>query len=157
MNITIVYDSIFGNTAKIAAAIAETLKADDNHVTLLTVQEGRALDLGETDLLVVGSPTRGFRPTPQISEYVAGLNKNDRQMAVAVFDTRMDLNAVKPRPLRWAVGIGGYAATRVADAARRRGFPVREDQGAFLVSGMQGPLKDGEIEHARQWATTLLH
>jgi len=66
MNIAIVYDSVFGNTRKVAAAIAARLEATHN-VRLLTVQEAHDLNPSEIDLLIVGSPTRGFRPTPMIS------------------------------------------------------------------------------------------
>jgi hypothetical protein len=72
MNIAIVYDSIYGNTAQVANAIVTGL--DHGHeVKLATVQEAMDLDLSGTDLLVIGSPTRGFQPTPNISEFIAAL------------------------------------------------------------------------------------
>ena len=65
MNITIVYDGIFGNTAQVARAVASELE-HEHHVRVATVPDAMELDLSGTDLLVVGSPTRGFQPTPQI-------------------------------------------------------------------------------------------
>ncbi|HWA19336.1 MAG TPA: flavodoxin domain-containing protein [Devosia sp.] len=155
MSIAIVYDSIFGNTAEVARAIAAALEPD-GPVTLVPVHEARALDLGGVDLLIVGSPTRGFRPTPAISEFVEGLDKVAPGKAAAAFDTRLDLETITPAPLRWVVDAGGYAADRVAAMLERHGFALRGGNGGFLVTGTEGPLKDGEAERARRWARSLL-
>lgn len=154
MNVTIVYDSIFGNTASLARRVASALE-NGNHVTLATVQEARELDLADTDLLIVGSPTRGFEPTPQIREYLAGLRDFPRGMEAAVFDTRLDLETVRPAPLRMVMHLGGYAASRMAYALKERGIELRGDPGAFLVSGSEGPLKPDELERAGAWASGL--
>jgi flavodoxin len=154
VNVTIVYDSIFGNTATIAKAVAGALQ-DGNDVRLATVQEAATLDLTGTELLIVGSPTRGFRPTPQTSEYVEGLDHVPPGKAAAAFDTRIDLETVNPPPLRWVVDAGGYAATRVASMLERHGFVLKSTAG-FMVTGTEGPLKAGEVERATTWAKTLL-
>lgn len=154
MNITIVYDSIFGNTALVAKTVAAELE-HRHHVRIATVQEARDLDLSGTDLLVVGSPTRGFQPTPQIAEYLAGLGPTPGGVLGAVFDTRLDLETVNPLPLRWVMDIGGYAASRMASALRRHGVELRGDEGDFRVIGAEGPLKEGEIERVQKWARTL--
>jgi flavodoxin len=156
MNITIVYDSIFGNTAAIAKAIADTLESG-NDVRLATVQEAKDLDLAETDLLIVGSPTRGFRPTPQISEYVEGLDRVLPGKAAAAFDTRIDLETVNPPPLRWVMDAGGYAAARIGSMLERHGFVLRGGLAGFLVTGTEGPLKEGEIQRAQDWSKNLQH
>ena len=155
MNITIVYDSIFGNTALVAKAVAAELERE-HHVTVATVQEAKKLELSGTDLLVVGSPTRGFQPTPQIAEYLAGLGPIPSGMVGAVFDTRLDLETVNPLPLRWVMDIGGYAAARMASALQRHGIELRGDQGDFRVTNAEGPLKEGEIGRAREWAISLM-
>jgi len=156
MKITIVYDSIFGNTAKIAKSIALALK-DLAAVRLLTVQEAHDANLTDTDLLIVGSPTRGFRPTPAIAEYVEGLGALGTGKSAAVFDTRMDLETIQPPPLRWVVDAGGYAASRVASSLARHGFDVKSDAPGFLVTGTEGPLKEHELERAAAWGLTLVN
>lgn len=153
MNISIVYDSVYGNTAKVAGAIGEELERD-NTVRLLTVQEAQTADFTGADLLIVGSPTRGFRPTPGISEFIEGLDKCPA--AVAVFDTRIDLETVNPQPLRWVIDVGGYATSRMTSAVERHGLQLRGQPAAFLVSGTEGPLKDGELDRARSWSRGLL-
>ena len=155
MNITIIYDSIYGNTAKVAAAIAAALE-HDNSVTLLTVQEVGQINLEETDLLIIGSPTRGFQPTPQVSELLGGLAPVSAKAMAAVFDTRIDLNAVRPGALRWGVSIGGYAGSRMDELLHSRGYTRKGEIAGFLVTGMYGPLKAGEIERAADWARSLV-
>jgi hypothetical protein len=155
MNVIVVYDSIFGNTSTIAHAIAEALGGEPA-VRLLTVGEAIGLDLAGADLLIVGSPTRGFQPTPEVKEYLAGLQSLPGSMAAAVFDTRLDLECVDPAPLRWVIDVGGYASSRMAAALHSQGIQLRGEPGAFLVTGNEGPLKAGEIDRARKWARGLV-
>ena len=154
MRIGIVYDSIFGNTAQVAVAIETALKPE-HRVQCVTVQDAGTLPLADLDLLILGSPTRGFRPTPLMADYADRIGAAPRSMQVAVFDTRMDLSTIRAAPLRWAMDVGGYAAARLADAARRQGFAIRGDPIGLLVTGSQGPLKPGALLEASQWARRL--
>ena len=57
MNIVVVFESMFGNTRQVAAAIAEGL-APSGTVASFTVNDAGAKDAAESaDLLVVGGPT----------------------------------------------------------------------------------------------------
>lgn len=156
MAIVIVYDSVFGNTAQIATAIRDAL-ADSHPVRLLAVTEAGGLDLSDVELLIVGSPTRGFRPTPAVSEFVEGLDAGKTAgRRAAAFDTRMSLDDIHPAPLRWVVDAGGYAADRIAGMLAHRGTTPAGAPAGFLVGGTEGPLKPGEIERAKAWAKTLI-
>lgn len=63
MQVLIVYDSQFGNTGKIAQAIAKGFTKSDK-VQTLRVNETDLSDLKGVNLLIIGSPTQGGRPTP---------------------------------------------------------------------------------------------
>lgn len=153
MRTTIVYDSVFGNTADIARAIASACE-NAGPARLVPVAEARDLDLSDTDLLIVGSPTRGFNPTPAISEFLSGLPQSATGLRAAAFDTRMAKEAIHPAPLRWVVEAGGYAAQRIAHALEGKGFAIADVAG-FEVTGQEGPLKPDELAHAGDWAQTL--
>lgn len=57
MKIVVVFESMFGNTRQVAAAIAEGL-APSGAVDSVTVNDAGAKDAAESaDLLVVGGPT----------------------------------------------------------------------------------------------------
>jgi flavodoxin len=152
MKVVIVYDSVFGNTATVAREMAAALEAG-NEVRLLSVTEAKRLTVVDVDLLLIGSPTRGFRPTPAIDEFAISVGPGAGRRA-AVFDTRLDAEEIHPAPLRWVVAAGGYAAQRMAQDLERHGFKVDATAG-FLVTGTEGPLKAGEIERAREWALSL--
>jgi flavodoxin len=157
MSIVIVYDSIFGNTGKIAEALAEEL-GEHHTVRLVPVGEAKGLDLSDPaiEMLIVGSPTRGFRPTPQISEFCDGLNQlTARNVPAAAFDTRIVLDTIQPAPLRWVVDAGGYAADRIAQMLGHKGLALEGSPAGFYVTGTEGPLKAGEIERAKLWAHSL--
>lgn len=151
----VVYDSIFGNTAQVARAVAAALEAGGETVHLLTVDEAQADPIAEIDLLVLGSPTRGFRPTPAVQEFLAQLDGRLEGVAVAAFDTRIDPDDIHPAPLRWVVEVGGYAADVLAGRLRERGARVIGEPAGFMVGGTEGPLKDGELDRASAWAAGI--
>ena len=88
MKAMIVYDSFFGNTEKIAAAIAEGLGSAPD-VTVARVGDVQPAQLQGLALLVVGSPTRAFRPSPARLTLLTGLAEGSLAgTLVAAFDSR---------------------------------------------------------------------
>jgi flavodoxin len=147
MNAFVLYDSVFGNTEKITQAIAAALGTQATPVSQAEAGELRGLDL-----LVVGSPTRGFRPTEGISKMLNGLPKNHLTgVRVAAFDTRIVLETIDSKALRFLVDKGGYAAKTIAKALVKQGGVLAAPAEGFFVTGEQGPLKDGELERAAAW------
>jgi hypothetical protein len=70
MKTLVIYDSVFGNTEKIAQSIAAALGTQAVPVSQVDAGQLRGLDL-----LVVGSPTRKFSPTEDISKLLKDLSK----------------------------------------------------------------------------------
>ena len=148
----IVFDSVFGNTAKIAQAIGTCVNEGDN-AEKIHIGEVTSEKLQGVGLLIVGSPTRQFRPTEAITNFLKTLSKN--QLAginVAAFDTRIDLETIESGALRFIVDKGGYAARYIAKELTARGGKLVAPAVGFLVTGEEGPLKDGELERAADWA-----
>jgi len=56
MKVLIVYDSVYGNTEKVAKAIGDAITGE---VKVLRVGELNSSELKTFDLLIVGSPTQG--------------------------------------------------------------------------------------------------
>src|SRR5664279_2595224 len=82
----VIYDSLYGNTAAVAAAIASTL-GDAEAIPVDQVDTGY---LEEVDLLILGSPTQGGRPTSKVKSFLAGLAPHALSgVNVAAFDTRL--------------------------------------------------------------------
>jgi flavodoxin len=140
MKVLVIYDSMYGNTEKIARAIGEVITGE---VKVLRVAEVTLSELESIDLLVVGSPTQGGRPTTAIQEFLTKLPETIKGINVAAFDTRMSTRLV---------GIFGYAAGRIADNLKEKGGNLIAPPEAFFIKGGRGPLKDGELERAANWA-----
>jgi flavodoxin len=156
MKAMVVYDSVFGNTEQIARAVASGLGSPDD-VGLYRVSEVKPEQLNGVRLLLVGSPTRGFRPTPATSALLKSLPQGALQgMRVAGFDTRMILAEVHNAFLTFMVGIFGYAAEPIAKQLVKKGGALAVPAEGFFVKGSEGPLKDGELERAAAWAKKIL-
>lgn len=151
MKTIVIYDSVFGNIEKIAQSIAAALG-----MQAIPVSQAEAEHLRKLDLLVVGSPTRGFRPTEGISKLLNELPKNHLAgVRVAAFDTRIDLETIDSKVFRFVVDKGGYAAHTIAKSLEKKGGQLVAPGKGFYVTGEQGPLKDGELEGAADWAGRL--
>jgi len=86
MRTVILYDSVFGNTEKLAVHMADTLGATLRRVADLS-------DVIDFDVMIVGSPTRAFRPTPAITAWLKKLPAGALAgVRAAAFDTRIDLS-----------------------------------------------------------------
>ena len=158
----VVYESMFGNTAAIAAAVADGLRGEGMDVVAADVTEVAHLDLA-VDLLVVGAPTHAFglsRPSTRAQAVTQGAEQAHAAIGlrewlatlppggaarVAIFDTRV----AKVR------GLPVGAAQSAARLARRRGFVLVGKPARFIVSGTEGPLADGETERASEWGRAL--
>lgn len=151
MKTLIVYDSVFGNTEKVAQAMGVALGCEARRVTEVTPEQVAGLDV-----LIVGSPTRAFSPTPATKKWLQSLPSQSLDgVKVAAFDTRMDVEAVNSRVLTTFVKVFGYAAEPMASRLVKKGGRQAITPEGFIVTGEQGPLKDGELERAAAWARQI--
>lgn len=163
MRALVVFESMFGNTAAIAHAVAEGL---GTHMDVDVVEVGDAPDVVGADvaLLVVGGPTHAFglsrEPTRQDAARQAGSTtvlsrrrgirewletvRVPGSVRVATFDTKV----AKPR-------MPGSASRAAARRLRWGGCSLAARPQNFFVTGSQGPLVDGEPDRARRWADHL--
>jgi flavodoxin len=155
MQALVVYDTKFGNTEKVAQAIGAAL-ASQAEVVVVNVADVRPEQLAGIDLLLVGSPTWGSRPTPAISKWLKGLPANGlRGMKVAGFDTRGDMSQVTSRFVNALVGLLGFAADPISARLAKKGGTVVIGPEGFVVVDREGPLKEGELERAVEWAKRI--
>ena len=160
MKVLIIYDSSFGNTEQIAQAIGHALGSQED-VEVLRVGNVKPEQLTGLKLLIVGSPTHGFRPTPAINSLLGGIPMNGlRGVKVAAFDTRISINDIDPPIVRFigrfVVKLFGYAAKPIADRLKKKGGELTIPPEGFYVKGTEGPLKEGELERAADWAKQIM-
>lgn len=155
MKSLVVYDSAYGNTAKVAKAIGKSLQRYGK-VDVLQVAEVHVADHDDLDLLVIGSPTQGGRPTKDIENWIDSLPAWLLLRAeIAVFDTRFALKEHNTG-LQLLMRVIGFAAPKMAHNIRQEGGKVIAEPEGFIVREKDGPLSQGENDRAGAWATALV-
>lgn len=162
MRALVVYESMFGNTEKVARAVAAGL-ADRLQVDVVDVASAPAPLTELVELVVVGGPTHAFsmtRPSTRedavrqgaegvpergVREWLAALHAGPHSERVATFDTRV----AKVRHLP------GSAAKAAAKGLHRLGYGSVARPESFLVEDVAGPLLPGELDRARRWGERL--
>ncbi len=156
MKALVVYDSFFGNTEKAAQEIGKALSKYGD-VNVIKVDQYEASYLNGIKLLVVGSPTRAFSASPNIKSFLKNLPGDTiKGMNVAAFDTRFTPDEKSPKFLVFMIKIFGYAAEKILKGMVRKGGNPAVPENWFAVSASEGPLMDGEMEHAAQWADAIV-
>ena len=156
MKALVVYDSVFGNTEQIAQAIGKGLGSQKD-VQICRVTDMKPEQFTGLNLLVVGSPTRAFRPTPAINNFLKRIPKKGLEgINVAAFDTGLSISDIESSFLRTCVKIFGYAAKPISDRLKKKGGRPTVPPEGFFVEGTEGPLKQGERERATNWAKQII-
>jgi menaquinone-dependent protoporphyrinogen IX oxidase len=161
MKAIVVYESLWGNTAAIARAIAEGIGPE---ARALSTAEATAVVTADADLIVAGAPLHAFRlstdkirdtlstkkdekaPTPpnlshpSMRTWLASIPKGKGK--ASAFETRF----------KWSPG---GAAGSIMGGLKRAGYSKAAKPRKFLVAGIYGPLKNGEVERAKAWGGEL--
>jgi flavodoxin len=140
MNIQVIYESQYGNTERVARAIAEGI-GTDAHLTHIGADE--PIDPAAS-LVVIGGPTQGHGMSAAMRSFLGSMPKLEGK-PVATFDTR----------LKWPKVLSGAASDSIATTLREHGATLVSDPASFLVGGREGPLLEGELERATTWGKSL--
>jgi len=153
MKILILFDSLYGNTEKIARAVARGF--GDHQVTLKRITDAADLHLSPFDLVVFGSPVLGGRATERMNNFLKQVPLSGLEgRRTAVFDTRIPADTAGAF-LRFVMRVLGYAAPRMAKQLQSKGAELAGSPEGFFVTDKEGPLRKGEEERAAVWAKTL--
>ena len=156
MKALVIYESFFGNTEKIAQVIGDAFSSL-MEVEVCKVSEVRPEQLKGLNLLIVGSPTRGFMPSPAIKSFLRSIPSGGlKNIKAAAFDTRISEDDAKPRVLRFLMKVFGYAAEPISKKLRKKGAEIIVAPEGFCVNDTEGPLKEGELERAATWAKQII-
>jgi flavodoxin len=144
MNTLVVYGSRYGNTQKIAYAIAAGIRAW-GPVEVMAVEEAHGIRLHGYDLVVLGGPTEGHGITSAMAGYVDQIGDAFTGIKAAAFDTR----------LTWPKWMAGSAAGDIAKRLEGFGATLVAQPASFMVAGKPPALEPGELERAEGWARSL--
>jgi len=163
MRALVVYESMFGNTEKVARQVAAGLSAY-GQVEVFEVSEAPAHPDERLDLVVVGGPTHAFSLSREstredahrqgatgggvavgLREWLAGLDRGVHHPRIAAFDTRVTKVRLIP----------GSAARKASKIADHLGYSLAEPPESFFVEDTDGPLSPGELDRARAWGERI--
>lgn len=142
MNILILYDSKFGNTARLATAMADAVGTE--HKVSSRAITGAPTDAVRFDLVLVGGPTHAHGASQPLKDALRQLPQGSlKGVHAAVFDTRF----------RMPKALTGSAAGAAAKLLRRAGAEIVDPVGSFFVTrGSPPELDPGEDVRAATWA-----
>jgi menaquinone-dependent protoporphyrinogen IX oxidase len=144
----VVYDSSHGNTKKIAEAIAETLKESGIEADAFYVKDVKKLRTKDYDFLVLGSPTRFGTMSFTVKGFLGKVKSEEwANKPFATFDTENPENIERRE---------GSAAEKSAEKLREKHMKQLLPVLKAVVLGWKGPLQEGEIERAKEYARELV-
>ncbi len=160
MKAVVVYESLWGNTAAIARAIAEGMGPE---ATALSTAQASAEAMAGVTLIVAGAPLLAFRlPTDAIRKSIArdrkhaqkppDLSGSSMRAWLTALPKGSGRSAAFETRFRWSPGSATGAIRRRLEKAGYR--PTAKDH-RFIVKGTYGPLREGELEQARAWGAEL--
>ena len=164
MHAIVVYESHWGNTEAVARAIGDGIGPDTE---VLSTDAATPTVLSSAELVVAGAPTMAFRlPTDSMLRQAASDPKAPAPGDVSHPSMRSWLDGLPPATsatkgrraaafetaLHWSPGgaKGGIDTALKQAGFRRAAAPMR-----FFVEGSYGPLRDGELERAREWGASV--
>lgn len=156
MKAIVVYESHWGNTAAIAQAIAEGLGPG---AQALTTSQAVSQEIAGVDLIVAGAPVLGFSlPTDAMVRSLSkeaikpDLSNPSMRDWLDSLPTGHGRSAAFETRIWWSPGGATKAIQRVLEEV---GYPAIADAQRFIVKDRYGPLKEGELERAKQWGAEL--
>ena len=78
-----------------------------------------------------------------------------RGTKVAAFDTRIPAEDTGSWVFKLFSKQFGYAAKPIAEKLQKKGGELIAPPEGFVVVASEGPLKEGELERAIEWAATI--
>lgn len=159
MNVIVVYESHWGNTAAVARAIADGFGPE---AQVLTTDEASTTAVADADLIIAGAPIMAFSlPSDRMLATLAGDAKAPARPDLSHASMRAwldQLPAGHGRSAQFETGLRwspGGATNAIGHRLEEAGFRRLGKSQRFVVKGSYGPLRDGELERAQQWGTEL--
>lgn len=132
----VIYDTKFGNTEKIAKALARGLEEGKVKVDCVKADEVDVTRLGEYDFLAFGGPTHGFGISKPMKAFLQKLRSVDIKGKKAfAFDTKLKA--------WWLLGSAGKGIEKVL---KELGMIIVKPHTSAIVKGVKGPLEEGMVE-----------
>ncbi|NHI84233.1 MAG: FprA family A-type flavoprotein [Candidatus Thorarchaeota archaeon] len=141
----VVYYSTYGNTEKLAKALAAGLQSVGIDTDTAKVDAVSFDKLGEIDLLCVGSPVHAWNAAKPAREFLDSLKSLDGLSGKKAFAFDTKLRS------RFAGSAGG----KIEKKLKNMGLVVAKPAISAIVLGKEGPLEEGAEEAFKQIGVEL--
>lgn len=142
----VIYDTIYGNTEKVAKALASGMSEQGVQADSIGVGKVDINRLKEYDLLAIGGPTHAFGISKPMKGFLKKL-KNVEEVKgkkAFAFDTRMKIR------------IAGSAAKKIEKELKKLRMNIVRSSSSAIVLGSEGPLEEGTEDKFKQIAGEIV-
>ena len=142
----VVYDTVYGNTEKVAKALAKGLEEGGVVVDSVKVDAAKFDELNGYDLFAVGSPVQAWSTSKATKAFLENLKsvKGLNGKKAFAFDTRMSRSK-----------LAGDAGGKIEGKLKNLGLTIVKPHASAVVKGREGPLEEGAEETFKQLGAEL--
>ena len=141
----ILYDSLFGNTKKVALSLSRGLEEGGLYVDCTSIQEVNIDRLKSYDLIAIGGPTHFHGASKKMKQFLPKLNHLEvENKAGFAFETKGEFK------------MAGSAAKRITRYMKKIGLKIIHPTVVGIVLDQEGPLKDYTLEYMEQMQMLML-
>jgi flavorubredoxin len=134
--VLVAFDSEYGNTEKVARALAKGMDARGLPTDCLNIKDLLFESMNDYALLGFGAPTQAFSASRRMKDFLAKLEgHNINHKPGFAFDTKLKN--------RLSGSGGAYIEKKMA----KIGFDIFEPHFSAIVKGKEGPLEEGSEEN----------
>lgn len=157
MKAVVVYESLWGNTAAVARAIAEGIGPE---ARAMSTAEATPEAIAGVALIVAGAPIQGFSlPNDKMRAGIKADTEPAPDMSAPTLRSWLEhlpaghgRSAAFDTKIRWSPG---SAASVIDREMAKHGYAPVVNSEHFIVNGQHGPLREGELKRARLWGGRL--
>ena len=142
----IVYESVYGNTKKVAESIAQGIREKEGVICeVVKTSEVHTDDLADYDIILFGCPNHNQEPSRNMSKFIerVGIVNLEGKVGVA-FDT-------------YTGGNKGIALTKLEAFIRKHlhGLELKVEGLSIEVADRKGPLVEGATSDAQEYGRKI--
>ncbi|MFX1325744.1 MAG: flavodoxin family protein [Promethearchaeota archaeon] len=137
--VLILYDTVYGNTKKVALALSRGLEAGDLYVDCVSIQEFNLPEIQNFEVVGIGGPTHFHGTSKSMKSFLkemGSLNIENKQGFV--FETKADSR------------LAGSAAKKIVKSLRKLNFKLVHPIISGIVLDKEGPLQDRSLDKIEQ-------
>ena len=141
----VAYHTVYGNTEKVAKALAKGLEDSGVDVNTLPIDAVELDKLSTYDLLVVGGPTQNLGASKSMQAFLERLK------------TVTGLSGKKAFALdtKYKSRFAGSAGAKIEGRLKDMGLTIVKPHASAIVKGKEGPLEEGSEETFKQLGAEL--